>query len=327
MGRRTRIALWVLASPFLTLGWLLASVAIHYSNLPWPGSRLTLAWAFGLAGPAAVAFLPNRRRTLLVLLVVFLGVVAWHASIRPSNDRDWRIEVARIPDARFEGDLVHVTNVRNFDYRTEDDFDVRYYDKTFDLAKLEATDMLFSYWDGNEAIAHTMLSFDFGGTDFLCVSVEVRREKGEGWGGLPGMFKQFEIVYVLADERDVVRLRTNYRGEEVYLFRSRLSPDESRLLLVHILEKVHRLNEQPEFYRTIANNCTTSLVNHINAVWPDRVPFTKKLLMNGYLPEQAYERSTLATDLPFAEFKASRRINDRARAADDDPAFSRRIRE
>ena len=107
---------------------------------------------------------------------------------------------------------------------------------------------------------------------------------------------------------------------------TQLSPKESRLLLVHILEKVHRLNERPEFYRTIANNCTTSLVNHMNAIWPNRTPYTKKILMNGYAPEQGYERGMLRSELPFEEFKASCRINEKAQAAGEDPEFSRRIR-
>ena len=326
MQRVPKIFLWLLGAPFLALAWLLASLAIHYSDLPWPWSRLTLACAFGLAGPLALALFPKRRRTLLVLFGLFLIVAAWHFSIQPSNDREWRIEVAALPDARFEDDLVHVTNVRNFEYRTPDDFDVLYYNKTFDLTKLRATDLLVSYWDGKEDIAHTMLSFDFGGADVLCLSVEVRREEGEGWGGLPGMFKQFEIIYVLSDERDVVRLRTNYREEEVFLFRTKLSPEESRALLIHILDKVHRLNERPEFYRTLANNCTTSLVKHINAVWPKRIPYTKRVLMNGYAPEQAYERGMLGSELPFEEYKASCRINEKAQAADGDASFSRRIR-
>jgi len=327
MRRASKIGLWILAILLVSLAWMLASIAIHYSNLPWPWSRTTLAWTFGLAGPLALAFFPKRRRTLSVLFAVFLGVLAWHVSIRPSNDRDWTIAGAELADVRLEADLARVENIRNFAYRTSDDFDVRYYDKTFDLSRLEATDLLVSYWDGNVGVAHTMLSFDFGGTDVLCLSVEVRREKNEGYGGLPGMFKQFEIIYVLADERDVVQLRTTHRKQDVFLFRTSLSPAESRALLVHILEKVHRLNEHPEFYRTLANNCTTSLVNHVNAVWPNRTPYSRKILMNGFAPEQGFERGMLRSDLPFDEYKLKCRISEKGQAAAGDSEFSRRIRE
>ncbi len=327
MRRPTRVALWLLATPVVAVAWLWASVAVHYSNLPWPWSRTALAWTFFLAAPFALVVLGNRKRTAAVMCAAFAAIVAWHISITPSNDRDWLTELERIPDARFEGDLVHVSNIRNFDYQTESEFTVRYEDRTYDLSKLQGTDLFVSYWDGHTDIAHTLLSFDFGDDHCLCLSVEVRREKGEGWGGLPGMFKQFEIIYVLADERDVVRLRTNYRKEEVYCFRTAFTPQSSRLLLTDILEKVHRLNDEPEFYRTILNNCTTSLVKHVNAVWPGHIPMSKFVVMNGYAPDRAFERGFLKTDLPFDEYKASCYINGKAQAADDDPAFCRRIRE
>jgi hypothetical protein len=321
-----RVLLWLLASPVLALLWLWTSIAIHYSNLPWPWSRTALAWTVFVGGPAALALLPKRRRTLLVLGGVFALVAVWFTSIQASNDRDWRPEVAVIPDARFEGDTVHVANVRNFDYRTPEDYDIRYEDRSYDLTKLAATDIIICYWDGNTDIAHTMLSFDFGGNDVLCLSVEVRREKEEGWGGLPGAFKQFEIIYVLADERDLVRLRTNYRKEEVFLFRMKLTPAESRLLLEDILARVHDLNEDPIFYRTLGRNCTTSLVQHMNEVWPDRVPLHRRLLMNGLLPEYSYERGTIRNDIPLAEVMELHRVDDYALEADDAPDFSRRIR-
>lgn len=325
MKTSTKVVLWLLASPFLALAWLLAMGAIYYSNLPWAPVRHGLAWAFVAAGPLALLLLKRRRRTLAWMAVAWTGVLIWHLSIPASNERVWRVETAALPDATFDGDLVTVTNIRNFDYRTEDDFDVRYYDKTFDLTRLEAVDLIVSYWEG-EAIAHTLVSFDFGGRDVLCLSVEVRKEEGEEYAVLPGIFKRFEIIYVLADERDVIRLRTNYRREDVYLFRSQFSPAEARLFLTRILEKVHELNSEPEFYRTIANNCTTSLVGHVNEVWPNRTAYTKKVLMNGYLPEHAFERGTLASDLPFEEYKRSCNISAAGLAADEDPDFSRRIR-
>jgi hypothetical protein len=172
-----------------------------------------------------------------------------------------------------------------------------------------------------------MFSWDFGGTDVLCLSVEVRREVGQEAGPLPGLFKQFEILYILADERDVIRLRTNYRRENVYLVRSLLTPDEGRRVLLDVLAKVNRSRDEPDFYRTIGNNCTTSVINLVNAVLPDRIPFSKQILMNGYAPEIAYANHLHATDLPFDEWKRRSNIDAVALAADKDPEFSRRIRE
>ena len=321
-----RALLWIMAVATGVLLWLWTSVAIHYTALPWAPARSALAWSFGIAAPLTLLLLPRRGRTLLVLLGVFLVVLVRFLSIDPSNERDWRPEVGRLADATVEGDRARIVNVRNFEYRSENDFDVRYDDRTYDLARLEATDLIICYWDGNTDVAHTMLSFDFGGDDVLALSVEVRREQGEGWGGLPGAFKQFEIIYVLADERDVVKLRTNFRGEDVHLFRLRLSPQDSRALLEDILGKVHELNARPLYYRTLGHNCTTSLVQHMNRVWPDRVPFHRQLLMNGLLPEYAYERGSIRNDLPLEEVMRQHAISAVARDAGSAADFSRRIR-
>jgi hypothetical protein len=224
------------------------------------------------------------------------------------------------------GDSVTIHDVRNFDYRTPEDFDIRYEDRHFDLKALQAVDIFYSYWDNNEAVAHTMFSWDFGGADLLCLSVEIRRAIGQPDDTLAGIYKQFEILYILADERDVVRLRTNYRKEQVFLIRTVLTPDEGRRLLLDVLATVNDLREHPQFYRTIGNNCTTSIVGLVNSIWPGRIPFTKKILMNGFAPEIAYANHLHVTDLPFDEWKRRAHINDAAVAADKDPLFSRRIR-
>jgi len=323
--RALRILAIVLAAPLLLLAIAWTVGALYYT-FPVPVLRVPAASVF-LSGSLLALLLARRKR--LAAGAVLLGcalTLGGFLSMQPSNDRDWPPELAVMPSAEIQGDRVSVRGIRNFDYRTPEDFDVGYYDKTFDLAKLEAVDVFYSYWDENEAVAHTMFSWDFGGTDVLCLSVEVRRSTGEEAGALPGLFQQLEILYILADERDVVRLRTNYRGEQVYLIRSVLTPEEGRRLLLDVLERVNRLRDHPEFYRTIGNNCTTSIVSHVNAIWPGRIPFTKKILMNGYAPEIAYENRLHRTDLPFEEWKRRAHINDAARAADRDPSFSRRIR-
>jgi hypothetical protein len=270
--------------------------------------------------------LRNRRRTLRVFLCVFLLVALWWSLIPPSHDRDWPPEVAVLPRATFDGDRVTVHNIRNFDYKTKNDFQVRYYDKTFDLAELKSVDFIVSYWDQNKAIAHTMLSFGFEGGDYLMLSVEIRREKGEQYETLKGFFKQFEIIYVMGDERDLLRLRTNYRGEDVYLYPTTASPERGRALLVSILKRVNDLAESPVFYHTLGRNCTTSLVDHVNMVSEKPLPFQKKLILNGYSDELAYQRGTIASDLPFEEAKSKHFISNIAKQYNDDPRFSQKIR-
>jgi hypothetical protein len=316
----------ILLAPIFLLVVAWTCGALYYT-FPVPALRAAMAIAFGVGSLLAVVFVKRKRRALAAIALGFAATLVWFLSIPARTDRNWRPELLVMPWAEIDGDHIRVHGVRNFEYRTPDDFDIRYDDRAFDLAKLQAMDLYFSYWDQNESVAHTMFSWDFGGSDVLCLSVEVRREIGQEAGGLPGLFKQFEILYILADERDVVRLRTNYRRERVYLIRSLLTPDEGRRVLLDVLAKVNRFREQPEFYRTIGNNCTTSVVNLVNEVMPHRIPFSKKILMNGYAPELAYANHLGATDLPFGEWKRRSNINESALAADKDPLFSRRIRD
>src|SRR5262249_10190001 len=205
-------------------GW--GALAIYYSNLAGEGLRIILAAAFALFGAAVLVwylFSTRRTRPCVVFLAVFLLLVAWWSTIPPKQDRDWAPEYAKPAHATINGDLVTIHNIRNFDYRTETDFTPRYYDKTFDLRQLDSVDLIASYWIG-DAIAHTIVSFGFAGKDFLALSIETRRERYESYSSIAGFFKQYELFYVVADERDLIRLRTNYRKdppEDVYLYRTR----------------------------------------------------------------------------------------------------------
>jgi hypothetical protein len=323
--RARTIAAIVLSTPILLLVVAWACGALYYT-FPVPSLRFASMIVFAAGCAVALVFLKNKLAAVGVVLLACLVVLGWFLSIAPTNDRPWRTEVAVMPWSEIHGDDLTVHAMRNFDYRTPDDYDVRYADKRFDMSKLRATDIYFSYWDGNRSVAHTMFSWDFGGADVLCLSVEIRREVGQADDTLAGIYKQFEILYILADERDVVRLRTNYRREEVYLFRTLLTPDESRRFLTEVLSEVNDLRDHPQFYRTLGNNCTTSVVSLVDTIWPGRIPFSKKILMNGLAPEIAYEKRFTATDLPFEEWKSRGNIGDAARAADTDPLFSRRIR-
>lgn len=331
-GPANRLIRWLLRATGRTLIWvILAGMtlwcvgAIYYSNLPAPWMRTAGAVAFVLG--TMVMYVRARPRWLarLIFLAAFAGVVVWFLLIPPSNDRDWEPDLAVLPYADINGNLVTVHNIRNCNYRSETDYTVRYYDKTFDLTKLNAVDFYLVYW-GSPKIAHTMLSFGFEDGSHLCFSIETRKEKGEGYSAIKGLFRQFEITYVVADERDLVRLRTNYRGEQVYLYRLKVDPAMARLVLLDYLKEINRLKAEPEWYNAVSDNCTTSIHQHTYP-YAKKVRWDWRILVNGYIDELAYEVGTLDRSLPFPELKARSLINDRARAADQDPEFSARIRE
>jgi hypothetical protein len=257
-------------------------------------------------------------------------ILFWWSTLRPSNDRDWQPDVVRLPSAEVQGNELIVHNLRNADYRTETDYTVRYEDRTYDLSKLRGLDLFLIYW-GSPMIAHTILSWQFDGSPPLAISIETRKEKGEEYSTIGGFFKRYEIIYVVADERDVIRLRTNYRnegnGEEVYLYRLKTPIPQARALLLEYVRSMNELVDHPEFYNALTDNCTTSirrLVVHAN---PDAPHFDWRLIANGYGDELLYERGNVETRIPFVELKARGRVNAKAKAADLDPLFSLRIRE
>jgi len=311
---------------FLFLLTALATLAIYYSNLPNQTLRAIAASAFALSTLAAFIIFPRRLRSVLFFLAAFGIVATWWSLIPASNDRDWKPDVAVLSSATFNDNLVTIHNIRNLDYTTENEFTIRYYDKTFDLNKLDSVDFIVSYWDDLKAIAHTFLSFGFAGEDYLAVSIEIRGEKGEAYSGLKGLFKQYEIIYVVGDERDLLRLRTNYRGEDTYLYLTTFSPDEVRAVFVDILRRVNKLAKKPDFYHTLGGNCTTSLISHIDAIPGQKVAFSRKMLMNGYSDQMAYERGRIRSDLPFEQTKEAHYISKIAKKYNDDPEFSKKIR-
>ena len=292
--------------------------------------RVVLAAIYALAGLAAIVCLLLRRgwrQALVVYGVTLVAVLGWWASLRPSNDRAWAPEVARLAHATVDGDLVTVHDIRNFDYRSETDFTPAYYDRTFDLRKLDAGDLLAVYWMG-PAIAHMFVSFGFG-DDHLAISIEARKVKGEGYSSLKGFFRQYELVYVVADERDVIRVRTNYRKdppEDVYLYRVQGPRENVRRVFLDYVRMINALYERPQFYNPLTTNCTTNILFHTR-VNPATLPQSWKVLLSGYTAQFAYDNGRLDRSLPFEELRRRSLINVRAQAADQAPDFSRRIRE
>jgi len=304
-------------------------LVIHYLG---PGStaiRVTLAVALAVLGLAALACVWFRRARGLVWLAYASALVwvlmVWHGA-EPCNDRDWQSEVAVLPYATFDGDLVTVHNIRNFDYRTETDFTPGYYDRTFELSRLDRVDLVAAYWMG-PAVAHLFLTFGFG-ADHLAISIEARKDKQRVYATLPGFFRQYELIYVVADERDAIRVRTNYRAdppEDVYLYRINAPLANGRRVLLEYLRDMNALREHPRFYNTLATNCTTMILTHA-AVNPGHVPFSWKILLSGYAPEYLYELGRLDQSQPFMALQQRSRINDAAKMADQASDFSERIR-
>lgn len=261
---------------------------------------------------------------LAAVAMAFLVLLGWWLSIPPDNDRDWYPDVARLPAATIVGSRLTLHNLRNFDYRSETDYTERWETRVFDLDRLQGMDLFISFW-GPTLIAHTITSWEFTDGSHLAISIETRKQKGESYSAIRGFFRQYELYYVVADERDVIRLRTNYRGERVYLYRIQVKPEFARALLLDYLAEVNRLAKQPRWYNALTSNCTTVIRHHIRQVSPG-YPWSWKILANGYLDELAYARGTIDTTLPLAELRRQSDITAKAQAADRDPAFSQQIR-
>ena len=242
----------------------------------------------------------------------------------PSNNRNWQPDVALLPWAEIQGSRVTIHNIRNCDYRSETDYTVHHYDKTFDLTTLSSLDLSLVYW-GSPYIAHTMLSFGFEGDGFVCFSVETRKEVGEAYSTIKGFFRQYEMMYVVADERDLIGLRTNYRGEQVHLYRLHESAATLRKIFLDYLHKVNSLKEHPEWYNALTDNCTTS-TDILAAPYNPEGRLDWRIIANGFMDEMLYESTAIDTTLPFPELKKLSLINGRAKNQDKSPDFSHLIR-
>jgi hypothetical protein len=300
-----------------------AVLAIHYSNLPWAGLRTMLAAAFAAFAIWAL-WLSRQRRMSVVFLVMFFGVVAWWIAIPPSHNRQWRPEVAVMPRAVIEGDHVRLTGVRNFDYRSRNDFTVRYEERVVSLSHLIALDFYVSYFTEGP-VGHTFVSFIFDNAPPLAISIETRPEVGEGFAPVASLFKQFELIYVVGEERDVVGVRTNHRHEPVYLYRLNTSADDARRLLLVYLTRINELADQPEFYHLLTNSCTINIVRYANAAGRSG-RFDIRHLLNGLIDSYLYHSGRIDTSLPFDELRRRSLIDQAAQAADGAADFSERIR-
>jgi hypothetical protein len=261
-----------------------------------------------------------------VLLATVVLLVVLTLIQRPSNDRIWSPDQAVLASAEIDGNVIHIHNVRNFTYRSDSDYDIHYEDRTYNLNDLQSLWFIvepFSWWKGP---AHTFLSFGFKDGRYIAISVEIRKERGEAFSALYGFFNQYELMYVVGDERDLIQLRTNFRKDDVYLYPARVTNEKLRELFLSMLERVNQLRSHPEFYNTLTNTCTTNIVRHINAIAPHKVPFSFKVLFPAYSDRLAYDLGLLDTTLPFDEVREHYHINERAVLAGGKPEFSALIR-
>ena len=246
--------------------------------------------------------------------------------LRPSNERDWTPEQAVLPYAEHLGNEMRVHNIRYCKYNSDEDVKVEHYDKTFDLDRIKSVDFLICPIPGIPGVAHTMLSFGFEDDQYLGVSVEIRKEKGESYDPIKGFLRQYEIMYVLADERDLIQLRTNHWQNEVFVYRTRATPEAARDLLVDIMHRVNKLRVAPEYYDTLTNNCTTNIARHVNRLFPNRIPLDYRVLLAGYSDRMAFDLGLLDTDTTFEATKAQAEVNYLAYLYRNDADFSTKIR-
>ncbi len=306
------------------VGW--AGIALAYL-LPTPlwVTRIAVA-GFTVVSLAALFWLRPFARGAGVALLAFTLVLVWFFKQAPSNTGHWQPDVGQLAYGELDGDRLTLHNVRDFSYRSETDFTEHWDTRSYDLSKISGLDMYFSHW-GSPAIAHTIMSWDFADGQHLAISIETRKVEGQQYSTVAGFFRQYPIYYVAADERDVIGVRTNFRGENVWLFRLRTPPENARLLLLDYLKSMNSLVEKPDWYNALVDNCTTSIQRHVRHINPDGFAFNWRLLVNGYLPELLYQRGIIDTAMPFAELEAVSNIDERAKASGLGPDFSARIRD
>jgi len=305
----------------LTTAWAAGAL---YFDLPIAWFRAPLASIYALAMLAALLFVKGRWRAMGLVAVGLAFVLIWWLTLSPTNDSDWQPDVAQKGWADIQGDEVTLHNVRNCDYRTETDYTPHWEARTVRISQITGIDLAVDYW-GSPWIAHPIASFQFADAPPLCFSIETRKKLGQTYSTIGGLYRQFELIYIVADERDVIRLRTNYRKEDIYLYRTTISPAHARERFLEYIHSLNALRNKPRWYNAITTNCTTS----IRTQHPpnERLPWDWRILLNGKGDELMYERHLIVTGgLPFAELKARSLIDIRARAANDSPDFSQLIR-
>ncbi len=313
--------LLVLVIAIIGIAWAFGAV---WFDAPFGNSNKILAGLLAMASAIVLLFVKPFWRKLGIVVVLFAGVLIWWLTLSPTNDSDWQPDVAQKGWADIQGDEVILHNVRNCDYRTETNYTPHWETRTVRISHITGVDLAINYW-GSPWIAHPIVSFQFVDAPPLCFSIETRKKLGQTYSTIGGLYRQFELIYIVADERDVIRVRTNYRKEDIYLYRTTVSPAQARERFLEYIHSLNALRSKPRWYNAITTNCTTSIrTQHPRN---ERVPWDWRILLNGKGDELMYERHVIVTGgLPFAELKARSLIDTRAVAANDSPDFSQLIR-
>jgi hypothetical protein len=331
-GRRGRS--WLLRLPALlargvlalVLGLALAwgALALYFSPLPWAPLRIGLALGFAGFGVWAL-WVTRNPRLRWVLAALYGAVLVGWSFVEPSHDREWRADVAVMPRAVIDGNDVRISGVRDFDYRSRDDFTARYVEREVQLSHLVGLDFYIAYWMPGP-VGHTFVSFMFDNAPPLNVSIETRPEVHEGFSPLKSLFKQYELIYVVGEERDIVGVRTNFRDEDVYLFRLRVSAEAARRLFLVYLNRINQLYERPEFYHLLSNSCTVNIVRYANLAGRTG-DFDFRHFLNGWVDRYFYDTRLLHTSFSFQELRRRSRVDPTVPASLGVEEFSQRIRE
>ena len=318
----------VLGSFACALAWITAILCAAWAfgaiYFDFPTSGRLAALLFVLLLLAAIAFVRGKLLKLAIVFGAFVLVASWWLTLKPSNNRPWQPDVARTAWAQIDGDEVTVHNVRNCEYRTNTDFTPHWETRTVRLSQITGMDVAINYW-GSPWISHPIVSFLFADALPLCFSIETRKTIGQNYSTLGGLYRQYTLIYIVADERDSIRLRSNFRHEDVYLYHTLASPAQARERFLEYIKAMNALRDHARWYNQITANCTTSIRTQRSV--NERAPWDWRMLINGKADELLCERHAIATGgLPFSELKQRSLINKRARAADQDPGFSRLIR-
>ncbi|USX29137.1 DUF4105 domain-containing protein [Oxalobacteraceae bacterium OTU3CINTB1] len=318
-----RIAARALALVVLSVLAVWGGLALWF-QLPALRVPAVVAWGVGAIVTLALWWRRRDARVALPWLAAMIALVAWWSTLQPTHNRVWADDVSRMVAGQVRGSVVTLDQVRNFDWRSDTDYTQRWEARSYDLAQLRSVDVAMSYWMG-PAIAHTLVSFGFADGRYLTFSIEIRKQRGESFDAIAGFFKGFETVLIAADERDILRVRTNARGEDMYLYRLKMSSEAMRSLFLAYLEEGAALKREPRFYNTLTANCTTIIFEMARRIDPG-LPFDWRLLASGYLDRYLFDIGALAGGQDFETLRRNAHITERARAADKAEDFSARIR-
>lgn len=312
------LAMWLLHGAF-TLFVILSSIwlclALWYQQpLGNIFSRVIIAiwvlFTLSLIGFYINGHIVSRRTDILLYGFVFACGLLWYFSLEARQDRDWNPEVAKQLHYEKQGDMVTLHNVRNFNWRSNEDYDIHWESRTVDLNKITGLNVIASYWMGPK-IAHTLVSFDFADQEPLVFSIEIRKEKNEEFSAFGGFFRKYELSLIASDEKDLIYTRSNIRNEQVYLFPVKMPVAERKALFIEYLNKADELHDEAKWYNTLTSNCTTLVFDMVQAINTRQLPKDYRLFASGYLPNYLDDLKAINQNYSLKEWYRLAHINPR----------------